>query len=269
MTDIGAAEPAHSPGGIGAATLRCEACNALTTHRVLRIDRRSRGGHVAGVARCRVCRYTHPFESRPDDVTDVSVVLSDGPKSEHRRVALPRFAPLRVGGEVPRPGEPWRIHRLEGRTGQSVAASTAGETETVWASRDRGATLAISIVVGDRTRSEKLQVPHGTAITVGEELATATARLEIVALRARGRTWRRPGDSFRADEVDRVYVRRTASPPAGRSDWRRGRGSPRSRARPVSVAPRSRSSPGTSTTRMVPRARTADGGAAVHSVAPS
>jgi len=135
---------------------------------------------------------------------------------------------------------------------------------TVWARSDEGAVVPVSVVEGHRTRSERVAVPHGTMLGVGDPLHLEEESVEIVGLRARGRTWRRPGDAFPADEVTRVYARRSSMPPAGRSPWRRDRDNPSSRASSTSTASRPRSGPGTKRARIAPRVRIADGGAAVH-----
>lgn len=266
------AEPeAHAPAHrLASATLFCENCGTSTPHRILRIDGRGAGPGrpIRGIARCRTCHFTHPFESAGEDHVDISLIVSSGASSERERLRLPRFRTIQVGTGVPDTDRALTVRRIDVRTGRSVPSARAGEVATVWASRDEGAVVLVSIVEGRRTRSDRLRLPHRTQIAVGDELLTSVGPIEVVGLRARGRTWRRPGDAFPADEVDRVYGRRTASPPAGRSDWRRGRDSPSSRERLVSTASRSRSSPGTRRTRREPRARTAEGGAAVHSDVP-
>lgn len=253
------------------ATLPCENCGTATLHRILRIDQgsRARSGRISGVARCRACRFTHPFRSIPEDRIEVGLIVSAGPTSERLRVSLPRFRRLQVGTGVPESEAPFTIRRIEDRTGRSLSSALAGEVATVWVTRDEGAIVPVSIVEGRRTRAARLAMPHGTVLRVGDELRVEESTVEIVGLRARGHTWRHPGDQFSADEVVRVYGRRTSSPPAGRSPWSRVRVSPSSRARATSTASRSRSAPGTRTARTAPRARIAAGGAAVQSVSPS
>jgi uncharacterized Zn finger protein len=253
-----------------AATLLCDNCGQATAHRILRLDRtgKSTTRRVGGVARCRECRFTHPFVSLPEERVEVAMVVSTGALSERRRVSLPRFRKLQVGTGVPEAEEPLIIHRIDGRAGRPLSSAAAGEIVTVWAKRDEGAVVAVSIVEGRRTRPARVRLPHGTVLRVGDEMTVDEETVEIVGLRAQGNTWRHPGDQFPADDVARVYGRRTSMPPAGRRPWSRVRVSPSSRTRPTSIASRSRSTPGTKTTRTVPRARIADGGAAVHNVSP-
>lgn len=252
---------------LGAATVFCENCGRATPHRILRLDRTaaSRPERLRGVARCTECRLTHPFESAAKEEVDRILIVSSGPSSERRSIRLPRFARLEVDRELPGVDPPVVIRKLDLPSGRSTDRATASEVATIWAVRDIGAVVRVSLVEGARTHPATVQLPHGTELEVGAMLDVDGVSAEIVALRADGHTWHRPGDRFSCDRVDRAYVRRTAMPPAGRSDWRRSRESPSSDARATSTSGRSRSSPGIRVTRRVPRARSADGGADDHS----
>ncbi len=256
---------------IGSASLPCENCGRTTPHRILRLDPRAdgSGGVVRGVARCQDCRYTHPFETGPPEEIERTLIVSRGASSERSALRLRRSAHLQVGADLPGQDPPLRIRRLERSDGSDASEAAASEVRTVWAVRDEGAVVRISVVEGARTVPTKVRFPHGTALEVGAEIPLEGGSGEIVALRARNRTWRRSGDRFRADEVDRAYVRWTARPPAGRSDWTRSRARPRSAASEDSTPARSRSSPGTRVTRSRPRARRAAGGAADQRASPS
>jgi uncharacterized Zn finger protein len=255
---------------IASATLLCPNCGHSTPHRILRLDPASdtSEGGLRGIARCRTCRFTHPFESVPTEEVEVDLIVSSGSRSERRRVRLPRFARLKVGSTVPGGDERVTIRRLDDPSGRSVPHADAHAVPTIWGVLDLGAVVRVSVVEGARTRATVVRLPHGTILEVGEPMVVDGARAQIVALRANGRTWRRPGDRFGSDEVVRAYVRRTESPPAGRRDWSRSRGTASSSARATSIAARSRSSPGTRVTRSVPRARRADGGADAQSRSP-
>lgn len=259
------------PPRLLAATLFCENCGEATPHRILRLDRRSRAtsGRVSGVARCRTCQFTHPFDSIPEDRVELSLIVSAGPTSERSRLSLPRRRTLQVGTGVPESESPLTIHRIEDRSGHSLSHGLAGDIATVWATRDEGAVVPVSIVDGAHTRAIRITLPPGAMMVVGDRATVDRFEIRIFALRARGRTWRQPGDRFPAVEVGRVYGRRIDRPPAGRSDWSRERGTPRSRASSTSRSERSRSGPGVNRTRTTPRRRSASGGAAVHKMSPS
>jgi uncharacterized Zn finger protein len=254
-----------------AATLYCEVCGRLTPHRLLRTDpvRRGRAGSVRGTARCRVCQWTHRFETRPPGAVRVAQIVSAGENSERSAIELPARVRVQVGSGVPGSGGPFRIQRIDTRDGRQVPAASSNEVATLWVVRDVGAIVPVSIVEGRRTRTARLVVPRETPYEVGRRVTVEGALLTIVALRARGTTWRRPGDAFVAGEVQRIYGRRIESPPAGSKDWSRGRGTPRSFESSASRSPRSRSSPGARSTRTSPRARTAEGGATVQRSSPS
>lgn len=200
------------PPRLSAAVLYCENCGADTHHRILRLDRTTRAGtgRVRGVARCRECRWTHPFESMTPDRVTVAQILSIGRTSERSLIELPAHHPLEVGSALPDSSGTIRIQRLDTRDGRQVPSASSDEVSTVWAVRDVGATVPVSIVEGRRTRATRLIVPRDTRYAVGDRLTVSDTRLDIVALRARGRTWRRAGDEFPADEVQRLYCR----PPA-------------------------------------------------------
>ena len=221
------------------------------------------------MARCRACQFTHPFETVPEDRAEVALIVSTGPVSERAPVSLPRFRKLQVGTGLPDSDRPFTIRRIEDRQGRSRTSALAQEVLTVWATVDEGAVVPVSIVTGAKTRTVRQVWPPETPLEVGELLTVDRSEIRIYALRALGRTWRRPGDRFRALEVSRVYGRRTDMPPAGRSDWRSERSMPRSRTSSTSRAERSRSGPGVRSARMVPRRRTASGGAATQRFSPS
>ncbi len=260
-----------STPAIGSASLPCENCGRTTAHRILRLDRGSGrpGAAVRGVARCRECRFTHPFSiPAPADI-ELDLIVSSGATTRRRRIRLPRATLLQVGGGIPGIEAPLTIHRLDAPGEPEAAQTPASAVRTIWAVEDLGAIVPVSLVDGARTRPARVQLPPGTLLEVGADLVVDGTRVEIVALRAEGRTWRRPGDRFRAEAVQRAYARRTAMPPAGNSAWRRSRASPSSAARSTSTFVRSRSSPGTRVARKAPRARRAAGGADDQSRSPS
>jgi uncharacterized Zn finger protein len=247
---------------LGTATLYCESCRAETLHRVLRLDRGTGGPRsLAGVARCRECRWTHRFVSVQGATAPVVVVLSHGSRSERRAVEIEASAEVRVGGRLPgfEPGSV--VRRIDLRAGGGRDVALAHEVGTVWAVAEGARTVRLAVMSGSRSTTERLAAPPGARFAVGEIVRARSGPVTVVGLRARSRTWRRPGDAFPAEEVGVVYGRRTEIPPAGRRDWSRGRGTPSSRANSISAAARSRSSPGRRRKRTVPRARTADGGA--------
>jgi uncharacterized Zn finger protein len=256
-----------SAPALASATLFCESCGRETPHRILRVDRTPRvpGAVLSGVARCRECRRTHPFESAAPVTVERVLIVSSGAESERLTFRIPRFAHLAVERDLPGFDPPVRVRKLELPNGETRRSALAFEVATVWGVRDTGAVVRVSLVEGARTRPAVVRLPHGTELEVGAGLDVEGMRTEIVALRAAGHTWRRPGDRFPSDRVDRAYVRRTEMPPAGSSDWSRSRGIPSSEARATSRPGRSRSSPGIRVTRRTPRARSADGGADVQS----
>lgn len=286
----GPLQDAPTTARLHAAALFCDVCGRTTDHRILRVDPRAavRPGHLGGLARCRVCRWTHPFEASRPEVCEVKVVVSEGERSRTTRIALAPSARLEVGGllpddAVPRaggaergvaslpgsgPDASFRIRRIDARSRAGAPEARAVEVETLWVAPDRAGSVAVSITGGARTRAARATVAPDVALVVGEPIEVEGRMLTIAGLRARGRTWRRPGDRFPAVEVQRVYARRTVIPPAGRSDWSRSREIPSSRASSTSRSERSRSGPGLRRNRSVPRARTAEGGATVHNVEP-
>ena len=259
-------EEAPPTSALASAALYCERCGRVTIHRIFRVRRggAAAGKGFSGVARCRECRWTHPFESVPAGAAKVDLILSDGRESVRQSLTLPPDAEIAVGAPVPEFRERTLVRRIDLTGGRSVPRTRASSAATVWAVRDFGAVVKVSLIEGARTRTDRMVVDPGRRYEVGAPIRIGRADLTIVALRARGHTWRKVGDSFAAGEVDRLYARRTVRPPAGRSDWSSDRDTPRSRARATSASARSRSSPGTTRHRTSPRTRTADSGAAVH-----
>jgi len=264
------ARVAPTPLRLGAAVLYCENCGTDTVHRILRLApvRRPTRGHLTGTARCRKCDWTHRFDVVPPANVEIAEVVSDGPKSTHRRVSIPASGRVEVGGRVPGSDEPVQVQRIETRSGRSVSSARPAQIATVWLTRNLGTVVPVSVVEGARTWTDRLILPPHSRLTVGDPLTVQGNALRIVGLRAQGRTWRLPEDGFAAVEVQRVYARRTDSPPAGRRPWSTVRDRPSSRARETSTSDRVRSGPGESRTRSFPRVRRAEGGAAVQSVSP-
>lgn len=263
-------EPRGRSSRLHAATLYCENCDEETPHRILRMAEVKPGphAHLSGTARCRRCELTHRFDIVPPPAVEVAVVVSDGPRSSPRRLRVPANVRIELGGHLPANEEHLEVKRIETHSGRSISSGRPKEISTLWVTKDVGAVVAISVVEGARTWAERLTLPRETRLTVGDQITVRGQPLRIVGLRARGRTWRLPEDGFDADEVQRVYARRTDSPPAGRRTWSAGRESPRSRTSATSTAERSRSSPGVRRARTFPRARSAEGGAAIHRTAP-
>lgn len=253
--------PLHS------ARLRCEVCGLETPHRILHIEHGKPGAKAAvvrGVARCRTCGLSHPFVSELPRVGEVWLIISEGARSERRRVTLPVDRKVQLGTGLPEASEPLVIHKVEDRQGHPISVGRVREVSTIWAVRDVGPFVQYSLVEGRVTRAGRLPIEPEAMLEVGATVRLPTTSATIVGLRARNHTWRREGDRFPAGEVQRLYARRTERPPAGRTDWSTERETPRSRASSTSTAARSRSSPGVRRTRTDPRARTADSGAAVH-----
>ncbi len=248
---------------LGSAVVFCENCGRETPHRILRLDRAGRGARRAlgGIARCRSCRWTHPFVSVAAERAEVEAIISSGPTSERVQLKLPANEPLEVGAPLPGRRAEARIRKIELRAGGETSSAPARQVRTAWAVEETSRRLRIAILSGARSTTERIPQTAGLRLGVGTLLRLPSGPVTIVALRAHGHTWRRPGDEFPAEAVQVAYGRRTVRPPAGRSPWSRVRGTPSSRASSTSRSARSRSSPGASRKRTVPRARTASGGA--------
>ena len=245
-----AEQEAPSAGAVHSATILCEVCARETPHRILRFSRH-RDGTVDGLARCRECRTTHRFRSSPVKVQAVRTVVSTGSRSTRMSLELDPASTVHRGDTIPFVPYPLEVRRIEGRTGREVASARPTEIETLWAVPRGPLRIPVSIVEGRRTVPAMVESLPETRLEVGQSVEAEGRSLEIVAIRARGSTWRLPGDGFPAGDVQRLYTRRAVNPPAGRRDWSRSRDSPSSRARSTSLDGRSRSSPG------VRRARTA------------
>ncbi len=264
-------ESAARRPGVHAALLSCEVCGTETLHRILRLERARPDDpreRLSGLARCGVCRLVHRFVSEGPADVEVRTVVSEGGRSTAGRMRLPQGLAVEVGARLAVPGPPLTVRKVERRDRAAVPAAAAPEIATLWLTPDVGSRLAVSIVEGRRTRTVKLVLPPSTPLAVAGEIEVEGRALWIAGLRARGQTWRRPGDRFPAEEVQRVYARRTAIPPEGRSDWRSDRETPSSRASPISRSARSRSSAGVRTTRTRAGSRQAERGATIHFSSP-
>ncbi len=247
------ASPTPAAVGVHFALLECENCGRETEHRILRLDTRGSDrskGILRGVARCRECRWTHDFQTAPEASVQVPSVISEGRQSRSEARQFPRGTRLEVDELVPGSSEPaLRVLRIDRPDGSRVRSADVSEIGTVWLSPYRGEIVRISMIEGRHTRSVAMTYPPTESFSVGGEVRVEGRVLRIVGLRARGQTWKVPGDTFSASEVDRIYARRNVIPPAGRSAWSRDRGSASSRESSISRSARSRSGPGVRTNR--------------------
>jgi len=249
-------EASESPGAshIASAQIYCEGCRRETAHRILRVvPGGTGGGTVRGVARCKECRLTHPFESAPEATVDVRVVVSEYDRSSRSVMQFPRHRRVLVGSGLPLQDPTLRIRRIDLHSGQRASDARTEDIATLWVTRESVPSVKVSIVIGRLTRTTRLPYAAGTRYEVGTSVVVENRPLWIAAVRARGHTWRMPGDVFPAEEVERLYVRRTESPPAGSRDWSSERDTPRDDASDRSTVARSRSSPGRRTARTIPR----------------
>lgn len=251
MPEPPSTDPVAAPvaPGVGRSAVRsgllfCETCGADTNHRILRWDRRP--GPLAGTARCSQCRTVHRFVERPPSTREIWVIVSEGTRSQRVRWETPSATIVSVGEIVTIAERPVRVTRIERPDGKPRPSATASDIATVWAVADRGPEIAVSWIEGRTTRSVRWVPPEGAIVRVGERREFDGRPAFVIGFRGRGRTWRRTDDALPATEIDRIYARRAFNPPAGRSDWSRGRGSPSSRASSISISARRRSSPGVS-----------------------
>ncbi len=245
--DEGPGGPGAAPGawsGLRAAVLPCEGCRGATPHRIVRLSltrRTATGQRLEGLARCSVCRLTRPFSiDLPDDVT-VDRVASDGPRSTRSRLSLPFGERLRVGERLPAVSPPARVVRIDRRDGPRADVAAAQDIATVWTTPDRPRPVPVSLLLGSRTATSRLELPPTTELVVGGLVQVAGGTVRVVGLRARRRTWSHPGARFAFEEIQRVYARPEAAAPRERARpgerplprFRRGPPRRRPRARPT------------------------------------
>jgi uncharacterized Zn finger protein len=200
---------------------------------------------MEGIARCQECRWTHRFRSVERPMVELRAIYSEGERSEAGTLRFPAGTLLVTGQPLPGPEAAGHVlRRIDGTGGRTRREARVEDVATLWLAPDPGRSIAVSIVEGRRTRAIRWRSRPEQPVPVGGTLTIDGEELRVVGIRARGRTWKVPGDAFLPAEIVRVYARRTASPPEGRSAWRRERESPSSRASSISRSARSRSSPG-------------------------
>ncbi|MCI4357032.1 MAG: hypothetical protein L3K18_07830 [Thermoplasmata archaeon] len=176
------------------------------------------GKGVSGLARCRTCHTTHRFQTPTRRQHVLAEIVSDGATSQRKVRSLPADEQLTVGERMPERAAPALIHKLDRLDGRSVRTAMAREVRTVWLTPDEGAVVKFSLVDGRRTSSARITISPETRIVVGALITVDGRKWHISGMRANGRTWRHPEDSFPASQVQRVYARRNTRPPAGNSD---------------------------------------------------
>jgi uncharacterized Zn finger protein len=271
--DEGSAESAgeRPAGQLHAAEIFCDVCGRTTLHRILRLEGGAlpdAGGTIQGTARCRECRLVHPFRAEPSREVSVRLVVSEGPRSVASTVRLPLGRRLRVGSNLPDSEPPQRILRMDTPAGRRVQEAPVEALGAVWVSARQGLWVPVSIVEGRRTRAARITAAPDQMFEIGAPVDVEGRSCVVAAMRADGTTWHDLGRAFPGRSLQRLYVRRMETPPAGRRDWTSDRGTPRDRASSTSTAGRSRSSPGRTVTRSRPRTRRDSGGAADHRVSP-
>lgn len=263
--------PGRPAAALHAAEIFCEVCGRTTPHRVLRLEGGALpgpGGTIQGTARCRECRLIHPFRAQPSRTVTLKLVVSDGPRSVASSVEIPAGRLLRVGANLPGSDPPRRILRLDTPTGHRRTEAPVESLATVWVSASAGLWVPVSIVEGRRTQAARISAKLDQVFEIGTPVTVEGRAYNIAAMRADGATWHDLGRAFPGRALQRLYVRRMETPPAGRSDWSNEREIPRDRASSTSTRGRSRSSPGATVARRRPRVRRASGGAADHRVSP-
>jgi uncharacterized Zn finger protein len=269
--DLAESTRVRPAGALHAADIYCEVCGRTTPHRILRLEGGTLpgvGGTVQGTARCKECRLIHPFRAEPSRRVTLQRIVSDGPRSTTSSVELPEGQVLRVGSNLPDTEPAQRILRLDTPAGRRVTEAAAVSLATVWVSASPGLWVPVSIVEGRRTHAARISAGRDQPFEIGTSLEVEGRRYVIAAMRADGTTWHDLGRTFPGRALQRLYVRRMATPPPGRSDWSSERETPRVRASSTSTRGRSRSSPGTTIVRSRPRARRASGGATDHRLSP-
>jgi uncharacterized Zn finger protein len=235
----------RATGGVHAATIFCEVCGEETPHRIVHLDPAQRRV-ISGLARCRTCRTTHPFRAPAPVLHELFEIVSDGPASCRVLRKVPALEQVTIGERFPGRDPPAIVHKIDRLDGRVARSAPAGEIRTVWVTPDVGAVVKVSMVDGRRTTATRLTLPPDTLLVVGGPVTVEGRTWHISALRARGKTWRHPDDTFAAQYVERLYARRYAIPPEGSNDWSRSRERPVARTSSTSRSARSRSGPGVS-----------------------
>jgi uncharacterized Zn finger protein len=191
--EAGDSEPTGpEPGRIASAQIFCETCRRETSHRILRIvPGGERRGTVRGIARCKECRWTHPFESAPASTAVVNLVVSEHDRSTRSTVTFPRRRRLLVGSGLPSMDPSLRVRRIDLRDGRQATDARVEEIGTLWATRESPPAVKVSVVTGRLTSTTRLPYTSGTRFEVGAPVMIQNRTHWIGAVRARGHTWRR------------------------------------------------------------------------------
>lgn len=156
------------------------------------------------------------------------MIVSEGPVSSRHVISLPSGRTLTVGDPLTIAGRPVEVRRLEGPQERSLPRGKPADIVTVWTVPTDQAHVRISLLRGPRVVPLHLLLPPEQELRIGQVLTLGEEDVMIVGLRGRGKTWHAPGDSLRASETQRAYVRRAETPPGGSSAWTRSRVIPRS-----------------------------------------
>jgi len=143
-----------SGGALGTARLYCESCSEETVHCILRVDRGAVGPWpkaVRGIARCRTCRWTHPFESSRAETVALEVVVSKGAANERRLVRGGPYETLRVDERVPGLDPSGTVRRIDLKDGTRASTREPRERFPTWYERPARAPFPVDDS-GGRTR---------------------------------------------------------------------------------------------------------------------
>jgi len=190
---------------VHALSLECPFCGKTSQHRVLHVQAYREGVTMEGVARCSLCRASHPFQILTKE-TKVRVILSEGAQS--KRIALP-FPPdrrLKRGDTLGLEGRKYLVSKIETQGTPSAKEALAKEIRALWAVPGDRVTLKISVTTGSETTPVSLRVRPEKPVHVGDRLVVDGNLLFISALRMGGRTLRERGMGGEAGEVQRAYA---------------------------------------------------------------
>lgn len=191
-----------------AVTTRCPSCGLETSHDVLHGTMGGRAKRtLEATARCSQCGHTHHVTVREDADVELPAIVSQGERSEKRKVKLAPDERLRVGDEVPVEGVPCRLTGIETKDGKRVEGALVREARTLWLKRFDMVEVGVAINMDKKTIAKSLTVEPTREFTVGEELLFGRLRVTVHAIKTEERLLSR--GSAEAGDIVRVFAKPT------------------------------------------------------------
>ncbi|MEA3558923.1 MAG: HVO_0476 family zinc finger protein [Candidatus Thermoplasmatota archaeon] len=183
----------------------CDTCEDETAHRILR----GRKGATPesgfeGAVQCIECRTIHNARFPVERPVRINCIISEGDSSRKTMIEFGPLEEVKIDDEIF-----WEDHNLKVASiesnGKRVPKAMAKEIDTVWMIVFDSVQVKVSIVKGENTKSEKLDVAPEEEFAVGDILEFGRNKVVINKIKTSRSMVYREGSPVEARNIKRVY----------------------------------------------------------------